>query len=131
MSTRILYAIAFILLFVNGCGKYNYNNIFDVSDITGKKKVYVNGVEGFYSELSKQEFDDFKIKSKFHHWKRMEETYCFVSKGVKIKDDFWGLHDSEAEYSINTNSRLEGFWPAMIYYPKFERLFCFISEMGP
>ena len=52
MSTRILYAIAFILLFVDGCGKYNYNNIFDVSDITGKKKVYVNGVEGFYSELS-------------------------------------------------------------------------------
>ena len=125
---RIVIFIA--ILFIIGCSKYNYNNIFDVSDITGKKMTYINGVDGFFCDMTKQEFDSFKGKSKFNQWNNMKAADCFFSKGVSIKSDYWGIsEETEVEYSINKNSRLEGVWPVVIYYPRSGRLLCIVAEM--
>lgn len=118
------------VLFIISCNKYNYNNIFDVSHVTGKKMTYINGVDGFFCEMSKQEFDSFKGKSKFKQWNSMKAGDCFYSKGVSIESDYWGILDSEAEYSVNRNSKLEGEWPVVIYYPRSGRLLCIIAEMA-
>ncbi len=118
------------LLCIIGCNKYNYNNIFDVRAITGKKVIHIKGVDGFFCDMSRQEFDSFKAKSKFDQWNGMKEGDCFFSNGVNIKGDYWGSPDNEAEYSINRNSRLEGVLPVMIYYPRNGRLLCFIAEMA-
>ena len=123
--------IIIALFFIIGCNKYNYNNIFDVSDIMGKKKTYINVVDGFFCDMTKQEFDSFKGKSKFNRWNSMKAGDCFYSSGVSIKNDYWGIpEETEVEYSIDKNSRLEGVWPVVIYYPRSGRLLCIIAEMA-
>ena len=118
------------VFFLPGCGKYNYEHIFPFPAEIHRKAVRLDKADGFECEISEREFEAVKksLRGIFSEWRTLNRQDCFYSEDTCLDGGFYGETSSDAIFTWDRNSRLEGVIPVVIYFPKAKKLLFFIAD---